>query len=255
MSTEGVMATAWYEDDRFWDDFYPALFHEGRWKVAPDEAASAIALADMAPGSEVLDFCCGPGRHSLAFARQGLRVTGVDRTASYLDRGRDRAQDEGLDIEFVQGDVRQFRREGAFDYAVSLFTSFGYFENPSDDRVLLQNVFASLRPGGTLLMDMSGKEIVARAFTTRSWSEPELGLYFLEERHPSEGWEYIDNRWVLIRDGEVREQRYRIRIYSGVELKAVMMSVGFTRVDLYGTLDGARYDHTARRMVAVGTKP
>jgi SAM-dependent methyltransferase len=244
----------WYEDDRFWDDFYPALFHEGRWRVAPDEAASAIALAGMAPGSEVLDFCCGPGRHSLAFARQGLRVTGVDRTAPYLSRARDRAQKDGLDIEFVEEDVRRFCRAGAYDFAVSLFTSFGYFEDPSDDRTLLQNVFASLRPGGRLLMDMSGKEIVARAFQPRSWSEPEPGLYFLEERSPAEGWEAIDNRWLLIKDGQIREQRYRIRIYSGVELQAVMLSVGFSRVDLFGTLDGAPYDHTARRLVAVGTK-
>ena len=175
--------------------------------AAPEEAASAIGLVGMAPGSDVLDFCCGPGRHSLAFARQGLRVTGVDRTAPYLDRARDRAQKEGLDIEFVEEDVRRFCRAGAFDYAVSLFTSFGYFEDPSDDRTLLQNIYASLRPGGRLLMDMSGKEVVARAFQPRSWSEPELGLYFLEERCPAEGWEAIDNRWILIKDGQIREQR------------------------------------------------
>ena len=246
--------TPWYEDDRFWVDFYPALYHEARWQAAVAEAESAIGILGMAPASDVLDFCCGPGRHSLELARRGYRVTGVDRTAPYLDKAKASADSEGLAVEFVQEDVRLFRRENAFDFAVSVFTSFGYFEDPSDDRLVLQNLFASLRPGGRLLMDMSGKEVVARAIQLRTWSEPEPGLYFLEERYPIEGWERIENRWILIGGGEVREQRYRLRIYSGVELKAVMLSAGFSQVDLYGTLDGAPYDHSARRLVAVGTK-
>ena len=251
---EDQPVTAWYEDDQFWVDFYPGLYPEARWQAAVAEVAAVVDLLGMAAGARVLDFCCGPGRHSVEMSRRGLLVTGVDRTAPYLDQARDRADRDGLEVEFVHDDVRRFLREDAFDYAVSMFTSFGYFEDPSDDRRLLQNVFASLRPGGLLLMDMLGKEVVARALQPRTWSEPEPGLYFLEERQPSEGWEYIDNRWTLIRDGEVREQRYRIRVYSGVELKAVMLSVGFSRVDLYGSLEGAPYDHSARRLVAVATR-
>ncbi len=44
--------------------------------------------------------------------------------------------------------MRRFRREGAFDAVVSLLTSFGVFEDSSDDRLALDNVLADLRPGG-----------------------------------------------------------------------------------------------------------
>jgi len=245
---------AWYEDDAFWTAFYPAMFHEGRWDAAEDEAQAAVALLDIEGGAEVVDFCCGPGRHALALARMGFSVTGVDRTAPYLEIGRQRAKAEGLGVTFVQEDVRGFRREGAFDAAVSLYTSFGYFEDPADDMSVLENLYASLRPGGKLLMDMSSKEVLARVFQPRSWSELADGSLFLEERVLENGWERIQNRWILIRDGERYEKRLSLRIYSGVELQTLMLAAGFVSVDLLGTLDGGPYDHTARRLVVVGTR-
>ncbi len=245
---------AWYEDDWFWTTFYPAMFHTGRWDAADGEAEAALDLLDLTEDSDVMDFCCGPGRHSLALARIGVRVVGVDRMAPYLEEARERAAKEGLAIEFVQADVRTFEREEQFDAAVSLYTSFGYFENPADDRQVLANVHSSLKAGGKLLLDLSGKEVLAKLFQPRSWAELENGMLLLEERRLENGWEKIHNRWILIQGDERFEQEFSIRLYSGVELKALMLSAGFSRVDLFGTLEGGPYDHTARRLLAVATK-
>lgn len=244
----------WYEDDDFWTAFYPAMFHTGRWADAVGEIQAALVLLNLDAPADILDFCCGPGRHALALAQLGHRVTGVDRTAPYLEIARKKAQTAGVSVAFERADVRRFRRDRAFDAAVSLYTSFGYFDDPEDDRKALENIHASLKPGGKVLMDMMGKEVIARAFQPRSWSEPEPGLLFLEERAVENGWERIANRWVLLRDGKQREKRFAIRMYSGVELQALMLAVGFSRVDLYGSLSGDPYDQNARRLVAVGTK-
>ena len=246
---------AWYDDDGFWETFYPAMFHRRRWEVAPVEVDSALGLLALEPGAEVLDFCCGPGRHALELARRGYRVTAVDRTASYLEFGRRRAEAEGLSVEFVQEDVRDFGLDQRFDAAVSLYTSFGYFESPADDQRVLQNLHRSLRPGGRLMMDMSGKEVLARLFQERNWSELDDGSLFLEERKLENGWERIENRWMILRDGERHEKRFSVRIYSGVELQALMLTAGFHPVAIYGTLDGGPYDQTARRLVAVACRP
>ncbi len=189
---------AWYDDDSFWETFYPAMFHRRRWEVASEEVNSALDLLDLEPGAEVLDFCCGPGRHALELARRGYRVTAVDRTASYLEFGRRRAEAEGLSVEFVQGDVRAFGLEQGFDAAVSLYTSFGYFEDPADDQRVLRNLHRALRPGGKLMMDLSGKEVLARHFQERNWSELDDGSLFLEERRLEDGWERIENRWLIV---------------------------------------------------------
>ncbi len=246
--------SAWYDDDQFWTAFYPAMFHASRWESAGEEVQTALGLVKVVEAVDILDICCGPGRHAIALAKLGHRVVGVDRTAPYLKIARQKAKAAGVSVKFEQSDVRQFQRKNAFDLAMSLYTSFGYFDDPEDDRKLLENVYASLKPGGRLLMDMMGKEIVARAFQVRSWSEPEPGVLFLEERTVERGWECMGNRWILIRGEERIEKKFSIRMYSGVELKALMLAVGFSEVNLYGNLDDSPYDHAARRLVAVGQK-
>lgn len=244
----------WYDDDDFWTAFYPAMFSEARWASAGEEVTAALYLLGIESPAQILDFCCGPGRHAIALASAGHQVTAVDRTGPYLEIGKERAQEAGVEIEFELSDARDFRRISEFDASISLFTSFGYFEDPRDDQKVLSNIHASLKPGGKLLMDMSGKEVIAHAFHPTSWSEPEPGTLVLQERKVRDGWEGIENHWIIVKDGERVEKQFFIRLYSGIELKAMMLSAGFSRVNLYGTLEGDPYDQKARRLVAVGVK-
>lgn len=123
----------WHRDDHFWETFYPILFNEERWSDAPEEIKKATVLLNIAPPAKILDLCCGPGRHSIELARRGFSVTAVDRTALYLRRAKEKADAEGLTIEFVQEDMRRFCRPTSYDAIINLWSSFGYFEDPEDD--------------------------------------------------------------------------------------------------------------------------
>src|SRR5262247_565565 len=87
----------WFEDDTLWENLESILFSQFR---SPEstvrEAEQILGLVRPSPGAAVLDLCCGPGRHSLEFARRGFRVTGVDRTARYLATARAAASVAGL---------------------------------------------------------------------------------------------------------------------------------------------------------------
>lgn len=243
----------WHEEDAFWETVAPVLFRERRWLDAPTEVENAIFLLGISQGASVLDLCCGVGRHSLELARRGFRVTGVDRTSAYLEKARKQAQAEGLDVEFVQDDMRTFCRMNAFNAAVNLFTSFGYFEDLEEDRRVVMNVYRSLRSGGVFLVEMMGKEVLARIFRERDWHE-EDGVIFLEERKLSKNWSWIENRWIMLKNGEKQEFRISHRLYSAVELSELLNECGFSVVDVYGDLTGAPYDHAAKRLVAVAHK-
>jgi SAM-dependent methyltransferase len=180
-------------------------------------------------------------------------VTGVDRTAAYLKQARERAQAEGLGIEFVHGDMRRFSRPGAFDGAVSLFSSFGYFENLDEDRQVLTNLRCSLREGGALVVDVKGKETLARVFRQRHWGEQD-GAILLAEAKIASGWTMIDNRWIVLKGQGRKEFRVVHRLYSAAELSALLRECGFSAVEIYGDLAGAPYDHEAERLVAVAHK-
>ncbi len=246
----------WYERDAFWAGFAPALFGPDRWQKTPEAVDRLLPRLDLSPGSSILDLCCGPGRHALELTRRGYRVTGVDRTVAYLEEARRRAGEEHLEVEWVLEDMRRFARPGAFDGAINLFTSFGYFEDQADDLQVARNLCASLKPGGRLVMDMIGKECLARTFRERDWSwvDRDRNLLLLEERKLRPDWGWIESTWTLIGENERRSETIRHRLYAGTELATLLRTAGFAWVDIYGSLDGTPYDQTATRLVVVAGK-
>lgn len=244
----------WHDRDDWWESTARAMFSARSWEIAPQQVEQALALAGFEPPVHVLDMPCGVGRHALEFARLGCTVTGVDRTEAYLQQAEERAEKLGLKVEFIQADMREFKRPEAFDVAVNLFTSFGYFEDPDEDVQVLRNFCESLRDGGALIMDMSGKEVLARQFTPRDWLELDDGTLFLEEREIDQDWSWLHNRWILIKDGRREEFPLDLRLYGASDLRPVLEAAGFSSVRFYGDLGGSPYDHEARRLVAVARK-
>jgi SAM-dependent methyltransferase len=246
----------WFEDDTFWESLESFLFSQFRSNESTvREAEQILTLVHPPPGAAVLDLCCGPGRHSLEWARRGFQVTGVDRTARYLETARAAATREGLTVEFVQEDMRHFHRPAAFALALNLFSSFGYFEDGAENLQVLRHLHASLKPGGQVLLEMAGKEQLARTFQPRIWHRhAERDEYLLEERVVQEGWSWIENHWIWIRGPEQKVFTFRLWLYSGADLTRLLFEAGFSGVQLYGSLAGTPYDPTAQRLVAVATK-
>jgi len=243
----------WHEQDNFWAKWAPILFPKQRWEKTQEEVTNIVSLLKIDPGASILDLCCGPGRHSLELARHGFSVTGVDRTKSYLEKARKQAETEGLKVEFIQEDMRNFCKPNTFDVAINLFTSFGYFEDIKDDKKVITNVHHSLKNKGVFLIDIMGKEVLARVFCERNWHEVDNNIV-LEERKICKNWSWIDNRWILVKDGEKEEYKISHRIYSAVELTALLNECGFNPIDVYGDLTGEPYDHTAKRLILVAHK-
>jgi SAM-dependent methyltransferase len=180
---------------------------------------------------------------------------GVDITESYLETARDDAAYENLEIEFVRSDVRSFRRNEAFDLALNLYISFGYFENIEDDRLLAQNAWDSLKPGGTFIIETQGKEIVVRDFVEAEWFE-RAGFMVLTQYAVLDSWSLLKNRWILInkKDGRRIERTFVQRLYSASELRQLLYEAGFSRVEIYGSWDETPYDSRAEALIAVGRK-
>ena len=97
----------WFEDETFWQTFYPWMFGERQMAAAPGEVDRVLALSGIERG-RILDLCCGAARHALILAQKGFEVTGVDRSAFLLDKARQRTA--GSNVELVQSDMRDFIR-------------------------------------------------------------------------------------------------------------------------------------------------
>lgn len=243
----------WFESEEFWRDFYPVMFSGERFATAKDEVTHILAISQCA-GGRVLDLCCGPGRHSVEFAERGFSVTGVDRSPFLLDIARKRGAEAGVSVEWVSEDMREFVRPHSFHLACNIFTSFGYFKDEQDDLKVLRNIHTSLKDGGVLVMELLGKERLARVWQHASCDDLPDGTVLLQRRQLRDDWTRILSEWTLIKDAHARTFSFEHTIYSGRELKDRLLQCGFNRVQLYGSLAGAPYDAKAERLVAVACK-
>ena len=248
------MTDDWYDNPLFWRDNYSRMFTPPRMASAGDEIDRILELMGISPPGEVLDLCCGPGRHTVEFALKGFSAVGVDLTEEYLDEALRRAKERGVEIELVRSDMREFSRPESFDLAVNLFTSFGFFEDEEDDLRVLRNLRRSLRSGGRLVIELTGKEILARIFRERDWHR-NGEMIFLEERELTDNWSRMINTWTILdRGGKRSEYRFTIRLYSARELMSAVESCGFREVKSYGSLAGDPYDEAAERLVVSAVK-
>jgi SAM-dependent methyltransferase len=241
----------WHDQDAFWELVEPFLFTMRRAELAYEQVDQIVALLGLEAGARILDLPCGNGRHALELAAQGFDVTGVDRTRRYIETARLEAERRGLAAAFQVGDMRAYRAPGQYDAVLNLFGSFGYFDDPADDLRVLRNMHDSLRPGGRLLIETAGKEIVAREFRPRDWFQ-EGDLLVLTERKVVQNWGRIETRYIVVRDGRRFEQTVSIRSFSAGELAALLAAGGFADVRVYGSLEGTSYDENAERLVVVG---
>ena len=243
----------WFESEDFWRDFYPFMFSAERFAAAREEVNRVVALTQCSGGS-VLDLCCGPGRHSVEFAQRGFQVTGVDRSPFLLERARELATQSGASIEWVEEDMRNFVRPAAFDLACSLFTSFGYFKDEQDDLRVLGNLHHSLKDNGVLVIEVLGKERLARVWQNTLCTELVDGSLVFQRPQVRDDWTRIRSEWTLVKDGRSRSFIFEHTIYSGRELKDRLLHTGFKQVQLFGDMQGLPYDLDATRLIAVARK-
>jgi SAM-dependent methyltransferase len=181
-------------------------------------------------------------------------VTAVDRSPFLLSKARERAA--GLPIEFVEADMREFVRPAAFDLVVNLFTSFGYLDTREQDLGVLQNIRASLKSGGRLVIDIFGKEQMATPGSARThWNEHADGAVTITHAEIQKDWARARVQWISIQGERAKRHVFEHNLYSGMELKGMLERAGFPSVELFGSLTGTPYDATATRLIALARVP
>ncbi|GAA0461538.1 class I SAM-dependent methyltransferase [Streptomyces stramineus] len=239
--------TGGFQDDDFWTEFHDFLFSEQRYSQAV-ELLDTSPLLSFRPGARVLDLGCGPGVFTVPLARRGFDVTGVDRSPAMLERARKRSADAGVTARYVQADMREYGQPGAFDVVLNMFTSFGYFEDPADNARVLRTMHSCLAPGGTLVLDLAGKELLARKVVPPKVVQRGDDL-LVQTDTVLDDWARLRSDWVLVRGDRVTRASLVWFMYSAVELRQMAEEAGFAGVEFSGGFDGRPYDQDAERLI------
>jgi len=106
----------------------------------------------------LLDFGCGSGRHAIEFVRAGLCVTGLDRSAEMISRGRDRIEQQlaphlRSQLTLIQGDATTHRSAAMYDAVVSLFHVVSYQTTNEALLGIFNSARAALAKDGLFVFD------------------------------------------------------------------------------------------------------
>lgn len=216
------------------------------------EAGTIARLLALEPGAMVLDLGCGHGRIANALARRGMRVSGLDANAFFLDRARADAAAAGVEVAYVRGDMRALPWQDRFDAALLWYTTFGYFDEAGNERVLRQAAGA-LRPGGRLLVEQVNRLALLRQGLPASFVS-EHGDDLMIDRVTYDGLsDRSHTERITVLDGRVRRAVFSVRLYGPVELTRLLRSAGFKTVEVYGR-DGEPFTLHGRRLIVVATR-
>lgn len=64
----------------------------------------------------------------------------------------------------------------------------------------------------------------------------------------------VSNDWYLLKENKYQKYSFSHRLYSAIELKQIVESVGFRNVKFYGTFKGDEYDNNAKRLILIAKK-
>lgn len=110
---------------------------------------------DQGP-EQVIDLACGTGNMTFRFAEnESWKVSGVDMSEEMLEMARGKAEQNELNVDFYQADLRTFSPDDEFDLAVSLFDSLNYILNYEELKKVFLNVYNLLNDRGIFIFDMN----------------------------------------------------------------------------------------------------
>ena len=233
---------------------YQAFFQKPPEEIHREVDFIADAL-QLRNGMNILDVGCGPGRHALELAARKYRVTGIDISRKLIHAARRKAEDSQISgATFIRADMRHMTFTRAFDAAISVFTSFGYFSEADNERVI-RNVASALRPGGRFLLDIINKDWLIANFqkSRTSTSENVTMTEIVDHFDPDSG--IFSSTWIFERDGqETGRFTPTLKIYSQEEITILLEKCGFQIEKLMGDYTGSDFTPQSPRAVIVARK-
>lgn len=241
----------------WWETFFGPDYLK-QYEVDSERTATEVdgleRILHLRKGARVLDLACGGGRHSVELARRGYRVTGYDRSEDLLKAARSAARGARQDVAFVAGDMRDLPYHGAFDAAINMFSSFGYFDAVEDDRKVLAGVARALKVRGKFLMEGFNRESLAYELPQQGWRVGADGSVILQEDSFDLLRGRYDTRQIVIDHEGTREHTGSVRAYTLPELKEMFDAAGLHLHRALGGLDLSPYRARSRRLVLYAVK-
>ena len=218
------------------------------------EVARLLDLLGLPSGARLLDVPCGQGRHAHLLAEAGFDVDGFDYSTELLARARRRGT--GALLRYTRGDMRKMpaRWSSRFDAVLNLFTSFGFFTEPADDRRVIHEFARVLAPGGVLVWHGGSRDGVMARFLDRDWWKTGDGTLVAQER----SFDSLSGRLTVYTTWNgpsgSGEREHHIRLYTPTRLAELCAGAGLIVEAAYDGFSPRALSRRSSEMLVVARK-
>ncbi|MBW7675002.1 class I SAM-dependent methyltransferase [Chryseobacterium chendengshani] len=217
----------WFES---WFDtpYYHLLYNNRDYTEAENFITKLTQELQLPQSSKIIDLACGKGRHSVFLNKLGYDVLGLDLSQQSIEFDK---QFENESLTFKVHDIRNAIDSEPVDAVFNLFTSFGYFDNETDDRNVFKSVYDALKPNGYFVLDYLNEEYVRKNLVPESTVQRE-GIDFhiskkIEGRHIIK-----DIRFEI--NGEAKHFFEKVKLHTLEVIENYASECGFERIKIWG---------------------
>lgn len=226
-----------------WKQFYdfnaPHYEEESFTTNTEFEADFLMKELALAPGMKLLDLGCGTGRHSVALAKRGLEVTGLDISSGQLAEAEKKARAAGVKVRFIHADAADFTLEERFDATICICEgSFGLLAVDDDplthEQSILRNLRAVLKPGAPGLMTIRNVFELVRQYSDKDIADGTFDPYTLTRTVRL-------GEWYPGFDPEIKVKE---KCFTPMEIRMLLENNGFSVEQIWGGTAGNWDRHT-----------
>ncbi|MDE2218035.1 MAG: class I SAM-dependent methyltransferase [Patescibacteria group bacterium] len=216
----------WWKTD-FDNNFYKIYYHylKQNYSVYIDRL---IKFTNLKKEKAVLDLACGSGEHLIALHKKGFNnVEGSD--YNYAETAQKNTKKYKILIQ--KKDMREKLGKNVYDLITLNSTSFGYF-NDNDNKKVLKNCYEALKSKGSLFINNLSREFIVDNFHPKSWTKLGPNVFLLEERWWSKNKKSLLSSWHLVEKNRVHTLSNKLRLYSAQEFKNLFYEIGFKKIKI-----------------------
>ncbi len=248
------------------DQKYIELYARDITTAKRTEAEVAFLKAVIPPKTRVLDVGCGYGRHAIALAKSGFEVVGIDSSEYMISEARKKASEAGCSPTFILQDALTMSFNNEFDAVISMFSSFGYFEDQRDNVKVLQNIYSAISFGGVFVLDVANKNTLLEPLLRNGENKNGIHSLSLNEKlagysiHTTQTFNEQTGRWSIKREwtdknGKSHNYSLSTYLYEQDELVGMCEQVGFKLKNICGNYKPNAYlSEQSPRLILICSK-
>lgn len=201
--------------------------------------------------AKVLDNACGRGRHAKYLATLGYQVTGLDLSPQSILYAQ---KEITPGVNFAVHDMREIYKENYFDAVFNLFTSFGYFDQPSEDAKIINAIYQQLKPRGFFVLDFFNSHLVKEMISSGSVQvDLEMNGIVYQTTKSIQNDQVVKN--IKINDhGKILNFKEQVKLWNETELVNLIVKEGFKVLHTYGNYQLDTFDAQSPRCIFICQK-